>query len=117
MARYGHGVLRSPDPRFTALLEFCDSRPDLMADPAVELVKKTFEVAPAVLKEHGKVNTAAPTIHTTSDGPPYRRRTLIPTSTLPPVRGTTRTMLTRVLTISQGVCCIITVLPSSSITL
>jgi citrate synthase len=52
---YGHGVLRAPDPRFTALLEFCESRPALLDDPSVRLVKQTFEVAPDVLKEHGKV--------------------------------------------------------------
>lgn len=38
--RYGHGVLRNPDPRFTALLEFCDSRPELLADPVIQMVKK-----------------------------------------------------------------------------
>jgi citrate synthase len=52
---YGHGVLRAPDPRFAALLQFCESRPALLADPSVRLVKQTFEVAPDVLKEHGKV--------------------------------------------------------------
>ena len=71
--RYGHGVLRSPDPRFIALQQFCDSRPELLSDPIVQLVKKvcgvflvlikltqfccqTFEVAPEVLTEHGKVS-------------------------------------------------------------
>lgn len=38
--RYGHGVLRNPDPRFMALQEFCDTRADLLADPIVQLVKK-----------------------------------------------------------------------------
>jgi citrate synthase len=52
---YGHGVLRNPDPRFIALQEFCQSRPELKQSPIVELVNKTFEVAPDVLKEHGKV--------------------------------------------------------------
>lgn len=38
--RYGHGVLRNPDPRFMALQEFCETRPELLADPIVQLVKK-----------------------------------------------------------------------------
>jgi citrate synthase len=71
---YGHGVLRNPDPRFIALQEFCDARPELQESSIIQLVKKarisdmivghsshtlpmqTFEVAPGVLKEHGKVN-------------------------------------------------------------
>ncbi len=38
--RYGHGVLRNPDPRFMALQEFCETLPELLADPIVQLVKK-----------------------------------------------------------------------------
>lgn len=38
--RYGHGVLRNPDPRFIALQQFCESRPELLNDPIVQLVKK-----------------------------------------------------------------------------
>ena len=37
---YGHGVLRNPDPRFIALQEFCETRPKLLADPVIQLVKK-----------------------------------------------------------------------------
>ena len=37
---YGHGVLRKSDPRFIALQEFCETRPDLRASPIVQLVKK-----------------------------------------------------------------------------
>lgn len=37
---YGHGVLRNPDPRFIALQEFCTTRPDLLADPVIQLVKQ-----------------------------------------------------------------------------
>ena len=40
LSSYGHGVLRNPDPRFIALQEFCDTRPNLLADPIVQLVKK-----------------------------------------------------------------------------
>lgn len=39
---YGHGVLRKSDPRFVALLQFCDSRPDLLASPIVQMVKKVW---------------------------------------------------------------------------
>lgn len=52
---YGHGVLRQPDPRFETLMEFGSSRPEIAADPLFQLVKKNSEVAPGVLKEHGKV--------------------------------------------------------------
>jgi len=52
---YGHGVLRKSDPRFMALQAFCETRPELKASPIIQLVKKTYEVTPAVLLEHGKV--------------------------------------------------------------
>lgn len=52
---YGHAVLRKPDPRFEALMDFANSRPEIAADPVFQLVKKNSEVAPAVLTEHGKV--------------------------------------------------------------
>jgi citrate synthase len=64
--RYGHGVLRSPDPRFTALLNFTDTRPALQQDPVVQLVKKTFEVAPGVLTEHGKTKNPFPNVDAAS---------------------------------------------------
>ncbi|CAL1704397.1 unnamed protein product [Somion occarium] len=63
---YGHGVLRSPDPRFIALQEFCESRPQLLADPVIQLVKKTYEVAPAVLTEHGKTKNPYPNVDAAS---------------------------------------------------
>jgi citrate synthase len=40
MSSYGHGVLRNPDPRFTALQEFCNSRPELKDSPIIQLVNK-----------------------------------------------------------------------------
>lgn len=52
---YGHGVLRKPDPRFAALMEFAASRPDIQADPVFRLVQKNSVIAPVVLTEHGKV--------------------------------------------------------------
>lgn len=63
---YGHGVLRNPDPRFMALQEFCDTRPELSSSAIVQLVKKTFEVAPDVLKEHGKTKNPYPNVDAAS---------------------------------------------------
>ncbi|KAI5117661.1 hypothetical protein M0805_008891 [Coniferiporia weirii] len=59
---YGHGVLRATDPRFTALLQFCDARPELLESPTIKLVKMTSEVAPGVLKEHGKTKNPYPNV-------------------------------------------------------
>ena len=53
---YGHGVLRQPDPRFETLMAFGSSRPEIAKDPLFQLVKKNSEIAPDVLKEHGKVS-------------------------------------------------------------
>lgn len=63
---YGHGVLRNPDPRFIALQEFCQTRPELKESPIIQLVNKTFEVAPSVLKEHGKTKNPYPNVDATS---------------------------------------------------
>ena len=53
---YGHGVLRKPDPRFETLMKFASSRPEIANDPLFQLVRKNSEIAPEVLKEHGKVD-------------------------------------------------------------
>lgn len=63
---YGHGVLRAPDPRFLALQQFCEARPELLESPTIALVKKTYEVAPDVLKEHGKTKNPYPNVDATS---------------------------------------------------
>lgn len=63
---YGHGVLRNPDPRFIALQEFCEGRPELKSSPIIDLVNKTFQVAPDVLKEHGKTKNPYPNVDATS---------------------------------------------------
>lgn len=52
---YGHAVLRKPDPRFEALMDFASARPEIAQDPVFQLVKKNSEIAPEVLTEHGKV--------------------------------------------------------------
>lgn len=59
---YGHAVLRKADPRFKALMDFASSRPEIAKDPLFQLVKKNSEIAPAVLKEHGKVNSQLPPV-------------------------------------------------------
>ncbi|KJA20230.1 hypothetical protein HYPSUDRAFT_68631 [Hypholoma sublateritium FD-334 SS-4] len=63
---YGHGVLRNPDPRFIALQEFCDGKPELKASPIIQLVNQTFKVAPGVLKAHGKTKNPYPNVDATS---------------------------------------------------
>ncbi|KAH6918655.1 citrate synthase [Coprinopsis sp. MPI-PUGE-AT-0042] len=63
---YGHGVLRNPDPRFIALQEFCQEHPELKESSIVQLVQRTFEVAPDVLKEHGKTKNPYPNVDATS---------------------------------------------------
>ena len=59
-------MLRNPDPRFIALQEFCDGKPELKASPIIELVNKTFKVAPDVLKAHGKTKNPYPNVDATS---------------------------------------------------
>ncbi|KAL2217030.1 putative citrate synthase Cit1 [Thermoascus aurantiacus ATCC 26904] len=63
---YGHGVLRKPDPRFQALMDFAASRPDVLANPVFKLVKKNSEIAPAVLTEHGKTKNPHPNVDAAS---------------------------------------------------
>ena len=57
---YGHAVLRKPDPRFEALMDYASSRPEIAQDPVFQLVKKNSEIAPEVLKEHGKTKVRFP---------------------------------------------------------
>lgn len=57
---YGHAVLRVPDPRFTAQMEFAKKRfPD---DELVRLADMVFDVVPTVLKEQGKAKNPAPNV-------------------------------------------------------
>ncbi|OPX18333.1 type I citrate synthase [candidate division WOR-3 bacterium 4484_100] len=57
---YGHAVLRVTDPRFTAFHEFglrvCKD------DVLFQIVDKTFQVVPDVLKEHGKAKDPWPNV-------------------------------------------------------
>ena len=57
---YGHAVLRVPDPRFTAQMEFAKKR--FPEDDLVRLADMVFDVVPAVLKEQGKAKTPAPNV-------------------------------------------------------
>ena len=63
---YGHAVLRKPDPRFQALMDYASSRPEIASDPVFQLVKTNSEVAPAVLKEHGKTKNPYPNVDSAS---------------------------------------------------
>lgn len=63
---YGHAVLRKPDPRFQALIDFADARPEIKADPVFRLVKKNSEIAPKVLTEHGKTKNPHPNVDSAS---------------------------------------------------
>lgn len=63
---YGHAVLRKPDPRFEALIDFAMARPDIKNNPVFALVKKNSEVAPGVLTEHGKTKNPHPNVDSAS---------------------------------------------------
>lgn len=57
---YGHAVLRVPDPRYTAQLDFAKKRfPD---DDLVRLADLVFDVVPTVLREQGKAKNPAPNV-------------------------------------------------------
>ncbi|MCB9113323.1 MAG: citrate (Si)-synthase [Anaerolineales bacterium] len=57
---YGHAVLRVPDPRFTAQMEFAKKR--FPEDDLVRLADMVFDVVPAVLREQGKAKNPAPNV-------------------------------------------------------
>ncbi|KAL2707239.1 Citrate synthase [Kluyveromyces marxianus] len=64
---YGHAVLRKPDPRFDAMLNFAQSRPkEFENDSKVQLMKRLSEIAPGVLKEHGKTKNPYPNVDSAS---------------------------------------------------
>lgn len=63
---YGHAVLRRPDPRFEALMNFASSRPDIAANPIFGLVKRNSELAPVVLRQHGKTKNPYPNVDSAS---------------------------------------------------
>jgi citrate synthase len=61
---YGHAVLRVPDPRFTALMDF--AKKHFPQDDLVRLADLVFDVVPAVLKEQGKAKNPAPNVDAVS---------------------------------------------------
>ncbi|KAI5799508.1 citrate synthase-like protein, partial [Pyronema domesticum] len=63
---YGHAVLRKPDPRFDALIEFAKTRPEVAASDVFKLVQKTSEIAPQVLTTHGKTKNPHPNVDSAS---------------------------------------------------
>lgn len=65
---YGHAVLRKPDPRFDAMLQFGLKRPDTIMNKDVnfQLVHKLSQVAPEVLKQHGKTKNPFPNVDSSS---------------------------------------------------
>ena len=57
---YGHAVLRKTDPRFTALMEFCEKY--LNDYELFKIVKMIYKVAPDILKQHGKAKNPWPNV-------------------------------------------------------
>lgn len=57
---YGHAVLRKTDPRFTCQREFAQKH--MPNDPLFKVVSRVYEVAPDVLKEHGKTKNPWPNV-------------------------------------------------------
>jgi citrate synthase len=57
---YGHAVLRVPDPRYMAQMEFAKAR--FPQDDLVRLADLVFDVVPQVLKEQGKAKNPAPNV-------------------------------------------------------
>jgi citrate synthase len=66
---YGHAVLRVPDPRFTAQMEFAKKR--FPEDDLIRLADLVFDVAPQVLKEQGKAKNPAPNVDAISGALQY----------------------------------------------
>ncbi|MEA1882116.1 MAG: citrate (Si)-synthase [Candidatus Marinimicrobia bacterium] len=61
---YGHAVLRCPDPRFTAFIEFGKSH--IKDDDIFSIVGSLFEVVPPVLQEQGKAKNPWPNVDAAS---------------------------------------------------
>jgi citrate synthase len=57
---YGHAVLRVPDPRYMAQMEFAKKR--FPEDELLRLAELVFDVVPQVLKEQGKAKNPAPNV-------------------------------------------------------
>jgi citrate synthase len=57
---YGHAVLRVPDPRYMAQMEFAKAH--FPQDELVRLADLVFDVVPQVLREQGKAKNPAPNV-------------------------------------------------------
>jgi citrate synthase len=57
---YGHAVLRVPDPRYMAQMEFAKKR--FPEDELIRLADMVFDVVPQVLREQGKAKNPAPNV-------------------------------------------------------
>ncbi|MFH1185712.1 MAG: citrate (Si)-synthase [Chloroflexota bacterium] len=57
---YGHAVLRVPDPRYTAQMDFATAR--FPQDELVQIADLVFDVVPKVLREQGKAKNPAPNV-------------------------------------------------------
>src|SRR5574340_292191 len=57
---YGHAVLRVPDPRYMAQMQFAQAR--FPQDDLVRIADLVFEVVPQVLREQGKAKNPAPNV-------------------------------------------------------
>ncbi len=61
---YGHAVLRCPDPRFTAFINF--GKEHIKNDDVFDIVTSLFDVAPGVLTEQGKTKNPWPNVDAAS---------------------------------------------------
>ncbi|HET6845874.1 MAG TPA: citrate (Si)-synthase [Anaerolineales bacterium] len=57
---YGHAVLRVPDPRYMAQMQFAKAR--FPQDDLVRIADLVFDVVPQVLREQGKAKNPAPNV-------------------------------------------------------
>ena len=57
---YGHAVLRKTDPRYTSQMEFCLEH--LPNYPLFKVINMIYQVAPDVLREHGKAKNPWPNV-------------------------------------------------------
>ncbi|MBP7699835.1 MAG: citrate (Si)-synthase, eukaryotic [Saprospiraceae bacterium] len=57
---YGHAVLRKPDPRFIAQMEF--AKKYIPSDDYVNVVWKLYEVVPSILQSLGKIKNPYPNV-------------------------------------------------------
>ena len=61
---YGHAVLRCPDPRFSAFMEFGINY--IKNDEVFSIVQSLFKVVPKVLQEQGKAKNPWPNVDAAS---------------------------------------------------